>query len=97
MVVVCYLATIPFSVHAQPKFTDDLKIGANGHFGVVLPEYPFYNYVVQDYVHSLDLNVVKESSGKNVWEDLYNYPEHGPWNQRPFTLQWMLRYSTFLK
>ena len=62
---------------AQQKITDDLKLNVNYHFGYVLPEYQFINYYVNDYIHSIGVSLFKERSGKNYWEEIYNYPEHG--------------------
>ena len=62
---------------AQQKFADDLKVMVNYHTGLILPEYPFFTYIVNDYVHSLDVCLIKETNGKNMWEQLYNYPGYG--------------------
>lgn len=47
------------------------------HQGVLLPEYQFINYLSRDYTRSFDLSFVKETTGKNSWEQLYNYPSFG--------------------
>lgn len=61
----------------QDKFSDNLKVSANLQFGYALPEYSFVSYFTDSYIHSLELNVIKETTGKNYWEKLYNYPEVG--------------------
>ncbi len=62
---------------SQNKFSDNLKFSGNYHCGVNIPEYSFFTYISDSYVQSADLCLIKETSGKNLWEDLYNYPEHG--------------------
>jgi hypothetical protein len=42
-----------------------------------LPEYQHFIYIVNDNVHSLELNLSRQTTGKNYWEQLYNYPEFG--------------------
>ena len=62
---------------SQPKFTDDLQLRLSYHYGFVLPEYSLFTYLVHDPVRSAELSLSKETSGKTVWEQLYNYPEYG--------------------
>jgi len=71
------MISLPDWTFGQARFSDNLKISGNYHFGVNLPEYDFFTYLTEDFVQSADLCIVKETSGKNIWEDLYNYPEHG--------------------
>ncbi len=66
-----------FKVNAQGKFTDDLRITAKYHYGYVIPEYQNFIYVVNDNIQSASLNISKKTTGKNDWEQLYNYPEYG--------------------
>ncbi len=49
----------------------------NYHYGYNLPEYPFLVAITEDYVQSLDVCIFKETVGKNMWEQIYNYPEYG--------------------
>jgi hypothetical protein len=49
----------------------------NLHAGFTLPEYPFLTYVTEDYIRSLDLCLVKETRGRNYWEQVYRYPSYG--------------------
>lgn len=64
-------------IHAQAKFSDDLKVMANYHSGFIVPEYQFITYITEDYIRSFDLCIAKKTHGKNSWEQLYNYPEYG--------------------
>ena len=62
---------------AQEKFTDNLKILANYQHGFGLPEYSALDYVFNDYARAVDVAVIKERTGKDEFERLYNYPENG--------------------
>ncbi|MCB0397586.1 MAG: acyloxyacyl hydrolase [Flavobacteriales bacterium] len=61
----------------QSSWTDNTSLMATSHVGYVLPEYSFFNYVAEDYVHSVDLCLLRETTGKTPWEQLYHYPEYG--------------------
>ncbi len=66
-----------FQSQAQTKFTDNLKLMGNYHAGFAIPEYKFLTYIVDDYIRSMDVCLVKETTGNNIWEQLYTYPEYG--------------------
>lgn len=72
--ILCFLIS---PIQAQPKFSDNLKLLVNYHTGYNLPEYQFFTTVTNDYVRSLDVCLIRETHGKNSWEQLFNYPEHG--------------------
>ena len=36
-----------------------------------------FTYITNDYIHSIDFSIVKETSGENEWEQIFNYPEFG--------------------
>lgn len=74
--LVAFFALI-FRLSSQNQFSDNLRISANYHYGFVVPEYQSFNYVVNDDVNSINLNISKKTIGKNDWEQLYNYPELG--------------------
>ena len=69
--------TVTCSLYSQTKLTDNLKIMVNYHTGYHIPEYQFLSYLTEDYIRSIDVSLVKESSGKTAWEQIYKYPEHG--------------------
>lgn len=71
------LFAIIIPTFGQDKFKDNLSINATSHIGFVLPEYQFINYVTNDFTKSLDFSIVKETTGKNEWEQRYNYPSYG--------------------
>lgn len=52
-------------------------VRANVHRGVVLPEYGAIDYLVNNYVHGCELNLVRQTLGKSAWEQLYGYPAYG--------------------
>ncbi len=67
----------PFKLTAQSHFTDNLVATANYHNGFIIPEYSNLAYVVQQKVQMASVNFSKKTTGKNYWEQLYNYPEYG--------------------
>lgn len=62
---------------AQEKFTDNLSLSINYHHGFLLPEYSYLLYLVKDNIQSASVTLSKRTTGKNVWEHLYKYPEYG--------------------
>ncbi len=72
-----FIYSIFTNVNAQTRFQDDLSIALNYHYGFIVPEYSNLIYIVEDYVQSASLYFSKKTTGKNDWEQLYNYPEYG--------------------
>lgn len=72
-----FLCVSPFVSKAQSRFTDDLSILVNYHYGFVVPEYSNFLYLVDAPVYSSGLSLTKKTTGKNDWEIIYNYPEYG--------------------
>jgi hypothetical protein len=62
---------------AQSQTTNDLYINANRHYGYLLPEYQFVNYLENDNIHSIDLRLSKQTTGEDIWQQLYKYPSYG--------------------
>lgn len=62
---------------AQDKFSDDLRFSLNYHYGAVLPEYSSFIYVVNKNVNSFGFSLSKKTTGRNDYEQLFNYPEYG--------------------
>ncbi len=77
LVILVVLFVTPLFLHGQQKFSDNLKVSANLQYGYSLPEYSFISYFTDSYISSLELNLMKETTGKSYWEQLYNYPEAG--------------------
>lgn len=72
-----WFSFIFISAAAQTKFTDDLNISLNYHYGFVLPEYSNFLYLVNAPIQLASFNISKKTNGKNDFEHLYNYPEFG--------------------
>lgn len=62
---------------AQTDSIASYLIRANAHYGVILPEYGFQNYLAEDYCRGFEINIAKQTSGKNIWQRLYRYPSFG--------------------
>jgi hypothetical protein len=75
--VILLFLLVGIQTYAQKKFTDNLNGMVNSHFGYNIPEYPFIASITEDYIRSLDICFFKETTGKNKWEQLYNYPSYG--------------------
>lgn len=71
------LSVQPMGFRAQEKFTDNLHLRTDAHFGFLIPEYQLFNQIANDYVYSGEISLQKHSSGKHDRDQLYNYPEFG--------------------
>ncbi|MBL4708060.1 MAG: acyloxyacyl hydrolase [Flavobacteriales bacterium] len=71
------LICLSLSGLAQSDFFNNTAVNVGFHQGALLPEYQFINYLSQDYTRSFDLSFVKETTGNNSWEQIYNYPSFG--------------------
>ncbi|MDX1651354.1 MAG: acyloxyacyl hydrolase [Brumimicrobium sp.] len=65
------------AIYSQKNFTDNLHANVSCNFGYNLPEYPFIYSLTNDYIRSLEVTVFKKTTGKNLWEEIYNYPDQG--------------------
>ena len=74
LITACFCNTLLFS---QTRITDDLYVGVNYQKGYGIPEYPFFNYIINDYYKAVDISFMKKTWGKNYWQQLYNYPYFG--------------------
>ncbi len=72
---ICFIFGV--QLNAQTKFTDDLKTTVNYHSGYNLPEYSVFTLITNDYINSIDICLSKETYGKDIWQQIYNYPEYG--------------------
>jgi len=81
MVLRCLLAGILVlvlsGVFAQDKFSDNLRIMVNYHYGFTLPEYTFVSHVANDNVQGFEVALMKERYGRDEFEQAYGYPENG--------------------
>lgn len=69
--------TLPTSILAQSRLSDNLELTGYYHFGYVIPEYSNFIYIVNKPTQGLTLNLSKRTRGKNDWEKIYNYPSYG--------------------
>lgn len=65
------------TVFSQKDKLSDIKMSAKYHYGFLLPEYDFFNYLVNDHINALEINIQKEFDGKHLWHKLYKYPSLG--------------------
>jgi opacity protein-like surface antigen len=68
---------INLQIYSQSKHVDPININMNYHYGFNLPEYEFITFLTEDYIRSIDISISRETYGRNMWEQIYNYPEHG--------------------
>lgn len=69
----CY----PNYAQTSNKLSNNLSMGSLYKRGYNLPEYELFNYFTNEYINSFEINFSKQTSGKNYWEQLFNYPEIG--------------------
>lgn len=62
---------------AQSDSSKTVSIRTNIFTGVVLPEYNFYDYLIQKPAFGMECSLTKKTTGKTLWEQLYKYPEYG--------------------
>jgi hypothetical protein len=63
--------------NAQSGFLNGWNGNTYYHCGLVVPEYRNMLFVAEDYVQSAGLSLSKKTTGKNIWEQIYHYPEFG--------------------
>jgi len=64
-------------VSGQTDFSKGLKLDVNYHQGIILPEFGLLTPIEEDYRRSIEFSLLKQTSGKNYWQQIYNYPEQG--------------------
>jgi hypothetical protein len=63
--------------HSQSDLKNNLSLRTDLHYGFVLPEYQFFNSLVNAPISSVEFSLNKKTIGKNIWEQVYGYPEYG--------------------
>jgi hypothetical protein len=66
-----------FLLWSQDKFTDNLYLRADGHFGFLVPEYQLFNQIANEHIYSAEISLQKQASGKHERDQIFNYPEFG--------------------
>jgi hypothetical protein len=59
------------------RFSKNLWLRLDGHYGFVIPEYKHFNYIVNSPTCAFEASITKRTTGKSIWEQLYKYPEYG--------------------
>jgi hypothetical protein len=73
-----YFIQLPTNrLYAGQGLLNGWNIDATCHYGLVIPEYKNFLYVVEKHTYSSGMSLSKRTTGKNQWEQLYNYPEYG--------------------
>jgi len=62
---------------AQNFFSDNFYFQSTINKGLIIPEYKFFNYYVEENLTAAEFSIFKKTSGKSVWHKVYNYPEIG--------------------
>lgn len=76
-IIVVFLFFVKIS-NSQSKFKiEDIHLRANYQRGVLLFEYDFFNYLVNDNINAFEININKEFQGNREWQRLYKYPSVG--------------------
>jgi hypothetical protein len=72
-----YLIVFSGGVFSQTDSLHTWWLRANVHRGLVLPEYGFIDYLVNDYMNAYEVSIVRQTRGKSMWEQMYHYPSWG--------------------
>lgn len=72
------LILFPFNIlNAQNSLVNNVKVGIDYQLGLQLAEYSFINKESKNLLQSFDIVLSKESKGKDVFEQIFNFPEKG--------------------
>ena len=71
------LISLSLKSEAQSSFFKNTFIRTDFHYGFLLPEYQDINYIVNKPLNGVEISLIKKSTGKNYWEQIYKYPEVG--------------------
>ncbi len=75
LVLLCLLFLNPGMKAQDAKLP--FSTGAAFHHGYMLPEYQFINYLVDRPVSAFEVDIYRQTTGMNEWEQLYRYPDYG--------------------
>jgi hypothetical protein len=65
------------TVYAQEKQGRNLSVRLDGSYGYVIPEYKNLTYLVNAPTAGIEISLFRSATGKNMWEQIYKYPEAG--------------------
>ncbi len=74
--LILMLLLLKSTSYGQAGYPNDFYLKAAYRHGFVLPEYTLFNYLVDEYVHSFELSICKQTTG-GEWAQVYHYPEYG--------------------
>lgn len=77
LLLVFLLSLFTAKATAQDAEVYPWTLRTNAQYGLLLPEYGFMNYIADDYISAVEINVLKQTSGENYWQQLYRYPAWG--------------------
>jgi len=69
----------PFFVKGQQimNLTKNTYLETDYGFGAVMPHHSSINYLLEDYIQSFDIKLVKSTNGNKYWNQLFRYPDYG--------------------
>lgn len=70
--MICFMTSF-----GQSAKWENVKLSLNYQRGFSLPEYSVTNYISTHPIQSCSFHISKETTGKNQWEKLYQFPEYG--------------------
>lgn len=77
--IICLLFCLTklYVANSQSKFTDNLSLRLDAHYGFILPEYSNFNLLINKPSLGFEFSIEKKTTGKTFWEQVYKYPEFG--------------------
>jgi hypothetical protein len=63
--------------NCQSAFSENLYVRTSYRPGIVLPEYPLFTYLAEEYVRAFNVAISHRPTGTNFWAQLYHQPEYG--------------------
>jgi hypothetical protein len=71
------LVLITTLAKSQTRFSDNLHLSLNYHYGYMIPEYSNLTYLVDKPVQSASINISRKTTGETDWEQIFKRPEYG--------------------
>lgn len=75
LIILLNFSFVSFS--QKPSKLDNSWIRVQGNFGALISEYQFANYLVNKPLGAFEISWNKRTTGKNLWEQVYKFPEYG--------------------
>lgn len=71
-----FLSFLQYSFSQKMRYSN-LHLNADYHYGFLLPEYNLFNYLTNDAIRGVEINLTKDLKGDKLWERVYHYPSVG--------------------